>query len=261
MFLKKYISRDIKKKIKKVLYFGTKFKCNLCQSNLRFFSESGYDADILIKLEVVGGGKYRYDICPVCRSSYRERLVKVYLDSIDFFNTKKRILHFAPEINIGLKLQNKFKENYIPCDINLTRYTEIKNINKIDILMIPFENESFDNVICNHVLEHIDNDSKAMSEIFRILKPEGWAILQVPVSYKIETTIENPEITLPEERLKHFGQTDHVRIYQTDDYIRRLKSTGFIVKTNSASEIEYRKIKKLALHPKEKIFIAFKEKN
>ena len=101
-----------------------------------------------------------------------------------------------------------------------------------DIQNLPFKDNLFDIVICSHVLEHIPNDQKGMMEIFRVLKKDGWAILQVPLNEDLEVTYEDPSITSPLERLKHFGQEDHVRIYGRD-YYKRLEQAGFDVKKDN----------------------------
>jgi predicted SAM-dependent methyltransferase len=98
----------------------------------------------------------------------------------------------------------------------------------IDLTQIPFPNSTFSAIICNHVLEHIPNDRAAMAELFRVLKPDGWAMLQVPISFHLAATYEDFSITDPMDRERAFGQNDHVRIYAMD-YVDRLKQAGFAV--------------------------------
>lgn len=100
---------------------------------------------------------------------------------------------------------------------------------KMDIHDIPFPENSFDIVVCNHVMEHVDDDIKCMSEIHRVLKPGGWAIMQVPQDYDREETLEDPTITDPKERERVYWQSDHVRLYGRD-YGKRLAKAGFNVK-------------------------------
>ena len=97
---------------------------------------------------------------------------------------------------------------------------------KADILDLPFEDESFDIIFCNHVLEHIEDDTKAMSELYRVMKKGGWGIFQVPMKNSLEKSYEDFSIKDPKERQKHFGQYDHVRWYGMD-YFERLKNAGF----------------------------------
>ena len=129
---------------------------------------------------------------------------------------------------------------------------------KIDITDINFENDYFDFIICNHVLEHVKDDIKAMSEVFRVLKPEGEAILQVPISKYNKETFEDFSIILPEEREKYFGQKDHVRIYG-QDYEERLESADFKVELyDIKKDLNTREIKKLGLNEKEILYIGKK---
>lgn len=146
-------------------------------------------------------------------------------------------MHIAPEqcfIHRFKKLKNL---DYITADL----YSPIVDV-KADILDLPFKDNSFDVVFCNHVLEHIEEDKKAMQELYRVLKPNGFGIFQVPQDVNLEKTYEDFSITAPQDRAKHFGQYDHVRVYGKD-YFDRLRQVGFTV-----NEIDY--TKKL---PEEKI--------
>ncbi len=113
-------------------------------------------------------------------------------------------------------------------------YSPIVDV-KADILDLPFDDENFDIVFCNHVLEHIEDDTKAMKELYRILKPGGMGVFQIPQDLGLEKTYEDFNITSKEDRKKHFGQYDHVRIYGKD-YFDRLRKVGFTVK-----EVDYSK--------------------
>jgi SAM-dependent methyltransferase len=100
---------------------------------------------------------------------------------------------------------------------------------KVDIMNIPYKDDSFDVILCSHVLEHVANDQKAMRELFRVLIPGGWAILQSPVDRQRDETFEDPNVTSPQDRLRLFGQSNHVRVYGRD-YKDRLEKAGFSVK-------------------------------
>lgn len=130
---------------------------------------------------------------------------------------------------------------------------------KMDIHDIPFEANSFDVVFCNHVLEHVDDDLKALSEMKRVLRPGGWAILQVPFFYPLpKVTLEDPSITDPKEREKIFGQDDHVRLYG-EDYAERLRSSGFeIVEERIMDELSDEEKARFALPEGEIIYKAVK---
>jgi ubiquinone/menaquinone biosynthesis C-methylase UbiE len=129
---------------------------------------------------------------------------------------------------------------------------------KMDITKIPYKDNFFNVVICNHVLEHIPNDRQAMSDLYRVLKPGGWAILQVPISLSLERTYDDPTVTAPGEREKKFGQSDHVRIYARD-YKDRLESVGFTVEVYSIrQEFGDSTINKYALAKDEDLYLASK---
>lgn len=184
------------------------------------------------KLLPYGYGKQRKNaLSPSTLSLERHRLMWLYLkDETDFFTTNKKVLHMAPEqcfINRFKKLKNL---DYTTADL----YSPIVDV-KADILDLPFNDNSFDIVICNHVLEHIIDDKKAMQELYRVLKPNGMGIFQIPQDLSLETTYEDFSITSEEERAKHFGQYDHVRVYGKD-YFNRLRDVGFEV-----NEIDYSK--------------------
>jgi predicted SAM-dependent methyltransferase len=170
-------------------------------------------------------------LSPSTLSLERHRLIWLYLkNETDFFTAEKKVLHIAPE-QCFLKLFKAQKNlHYITADL----YSPIADV-KADICDLPFEESSFDVVFCNHVLEHITDDKKAMSELFRVLKPGGMGIFQIPQDLTHETTYEDFSITNPEERKKHFGQYDHVRIYGKD-YFNKLRNAGFKV-----TEVDYSK--------------------
>jgi SAM-dependent methyltransferase len=177
-----------------------------------------------------GYGKQRPNVLsPSTLSLERHRLLWLYLQKeTTFFEKELKVLHMAPEqcfLSIFKKMKNL---DYTTADL----YSPIVDV-KADILDLPFEDKRFDFVFCNHVLEHIEDDAKAMSELFRVLKPGGIGIFQVPQDLSLEQTYENSSITSPEERAKHFGQYDHVRIYGKD-YFDRLRKAGFKV-----NEIDY----------------------
>ena len=130
------------------------------------------------------------------------------------------MLHVAPESI----LTEKFKQDYDYLSVDLDGSRAMQ---AMDITAISFPDETFDVIVCNHVLEHIPDDRQAMSELYRVMKCGGWGSLQVPI--KGEVTDEDLSITAPQERLRRFGQEDHVRYYGRRDYINRLKFVGFEV--------------------------------
>src|SRR5699024_2720458 len=163
-------------------------------------------------------------LSPSTLSLERHRLLWLYLKrETDFFTTPKKMLHFAPEQAFYKRFRKMKNLDYTTTDLN----SPLADV-KADICDLPFQNQSFDVIFCNHVLEHIPDDTKAMQELFRILKPGGMAILQIPQDLNREKTFEDDSITDPKERAKIFGQYDHVRIYGRD-YFDKLRSISFEV--------------------------------
>lgn len=163
-------------------------------------------------------------LAPGTLSLERHRLFWLYLTSeTDFFSAPLRVLHFAPE-QAFLKRFRKLKNlQYTTTDLN----SPIADV-KADICELPFEDNSYDFIICNHVLEHIPDDHKAMKELYRVLAPGGTAILQVPYEADRKITFEDDSITDAKERARIFGQYDHVRVYGMD-YFDTLRQIGFEV--------------------------------
>lgn len=228
--LKKIVSR-----VRYVKYKGSGFECNCCGAMYSQFIPdypSAENANAISVNEVIAG--YGENIlCPSCLSTARERLIIALLkDDIKF--TGKKILHFSPEKKIYDFV--KYSNEVITADIQPLFYKSIDSkIKNEDATHLSFDDNNFDAVIGNHIMEHIPDDAKALKEIYRVLKPGGRAILQVPYSTKITSTIEEPEINNPQKQSALFGQKDHVRIYQLQDYISRLQHCGYKV-----SLIEYK---------------------
>jgi predicted SAM-dependent methyltransferase len=213
----------VKKCFLRLIYFGKAYHCPVCQSNVRLLKPLGYDLPVILEKQIVGSGR-RNAMCPVCGASDRVRLLCLFLmNKTNLFTEPVKLLHLAPEkplMDILLKQKNL---DYLTADLNPEHVMV-----KMDITDIQYPENTFDAIMCNHVLEHIPDDRKAMSELYRVLKPGGLAILQVPVSNVLEKTYEDFTITSQQEREKHFGQKDHVRIYGKD-YTQRLKEAGFMV--------------------------------
>ena len=202
-----------------------------------------------------GYGKQRSNVLsPSTLSLERHRLLWLYLkNETDFFTAKKKLLHFAPEQAFFKRFKKLKNLNYITTDLN----SPLADV-KADICNLPFNDDEFDIILCNHVLEHIPNDIKAMHELYRVLKPGGMAIIQIPQDLKRETTFEDDSITNKKERTKIFGQYDHVRIYGRD-YFNKLRSVGFIVnETDYTSKLTKEDIEKYCLAKGEIIPVVYK---
>jgi len=168
-------------------------------------------------------------LSPSTLSLERHRLLWLYLKSkTDFFTASLKVLHFAPEQAFYQRFRLLRNLDYTTTDLN----SPLADV-KADICRLPFEDESYDVILCNHVLEHIPDDTKAMQELFRILKKGGWGIFQIPQDLKREKTFEDNSITDKKERTKIFGQYDHVRIYGRD-FFNKLRAIGFEVE-----EVDY----------------------
>ncbi len=195
-----------------VWYRGNAFTDPINDKSYRKFLPYGY---VKIRPNVLSPGTLSLE---------RHRLIWLYLkNETDFFEFPSKVLHMAPEKAFISRLKKLPHLDYISCDLE----SPLADI-KADICDLPFADASFDWILCNHVLEHIPNDQKAMQELFRVLKPGGKALLQVPLDPKRNTTFEDNSITDKAERTKIFGQYDHVRVYGLD-YFDKLSKIGFEV--------------------------------
>ena len=177
-----------------------------------------------------GYGKQRDNVLsPSTLSLERHRLLWLYLkNETDFFTSFKKMLHFAPEQAFYKRFKSMRNLEYLTTDLN----SPLADV-EADICHLPFFDNEFDVILCNHVLEHIPDDTQAMRELYRVLKPGGMGIFQVPQDLSRQKTFEDDSITNKKERAKIFGQYDHVRIYGRD-YFDKLRSIGFKVK-----EVDY----------------------
>jgi predicted SAM-dependent methyltransferase len=195
-------------------------------------------------------------LSPSTLSLERHRLLWLYLkNETDFFTSKerKKVLHFAPEQAFYKLFRNQKNIDYTTTDL----FSPLADV-KADICNLPFEDNSYDIIFCNHVLEHIPDDTKAMQELFRILKKGGMAILQIPQDLKRETTFADDSITDQKERAKIFGQYDHVRIYGLD-YFDKLRSIGFtVIEEDYTHKIAPELVEKYCLAKGEVIPVCFK---
>jgi len=186
-------------------------------------------------------------LCPSCLSLERHRLMHLFLKKeTNFYTSKPRVLHVAPEYCFIERFENYLGENYITADIE----SPLAKV-KMDLHDIPFPDNSFDVVFCNHVLEHVKDDFQCMREIRRVLKPTGFALCQSPQRYDLETTYEDATITDPKQREIHFLQDDHLRIYGRD-YGNQLEKSGFTV-------INYQMVDKIGLEASKKMCLPLEE--
>ncbi len=214
--------------------FKKRFQCSICMKKSSKFERL---SDVFIVDFFIRGKKYTVNdfetinvdnyICPVCKASDRSRLYWMYLrDKIPQMKAEVwSILHFAPEEQSKKKLSKIKSVKYGTADYMMEGVDHHVDITDLNI----FKSSSFNFLICSHILEHVIDDSKAISELYRILKPGSMGIVMVPLIPDLDETYEDISIVSQEDRLKHFGQTDHVRVYSKKDFLYRLKNAGFKV--------------------------------
>lgn len=203
----------------RLYYKGNRVECPVCGGRFRKFLPYGY-------VNVRQGA-----LCPGCLALERHRLLWLFLENkTSFFSSNLKVLHIAPE-QCFLKRFRKLRNlTYHTADL-LSPIADFK----CDVQNLPFTNSEYDIVICNHVLEHVADDKKAISEIYRVIKPGGFAILQVPVDFSRATTFEDHTITNKAERSRIFGQYDHLRVYGRD-YPDIIKGAGFTAEGQNYTE-------------------------
>jgi SAM-dependent methyltransferase len=224
-------------------YYGRKVECPICKKHFRSFLPYGNR-----------GASNR--LCSGCLSLERHRLIWLYLQNFtDFFDANLKVLHIAPEQPFIYRFKKCKNLNYQTADL----LSPIADMH-FDIMKIPLDDNLYDVIFCNHVLEHVEDDFAAMKELYRVIKPGGWAILQVPIDMQRTVTYEDKTVTDPKEREKAFGQYDHVRLYGLD-YSQRLESAGFEVENFDINKyLNPELIARYRLNKSELLYIARKRK-
>lgn len=202
-----------------------------------------------------GYGKQRNNVLsPSTLSLERHRLLWLFLkNETDFFSAQKKVLHFAPEQCFLKRFKKLSNLDYTTTDL-LSPIADVK----ADICNLPFNDNEFDFILCNHVLEHIPDDTKAMQELYRVMKVGGMGIFQIPQDLNREKTFEDDSITDKKERAKIFGQYDHVRVYGRD-YFNKLRRIGFKVdEVDYTSKLSKEDVAKFCLAKGEIIPVVYK---
>ena len=220
---------QIRKMLRKLLYrfaWPRRHMCVLCNcSSFRFLPYRGGGAHAPELMQVIGmtGSDLERFSCPRCMAHDRERHLFMYMTACGLLPDLKgmNVLHFAPEKRLSLRIAEGEPGQYIKCDL----FPESADVQKVDLLHMPFEASSFDLVIANHVMEHVNDDQQALAEVARVLKPGGYAILQTPYSSMLHHTWSDYGIDTIEARLQAYGQEDHVRLYGRDIF-QRFESSG-----------------------------------
>ncbi|MBV8752044.1 MAG: class I SAM-dependent methyltransferase [Hyphomicrobiales bacterium] len=215
-------------------YRGTAFSCPVCGVGLSGFISAGSYVRMaqvhgyIYPLEAIETFNVAAYSCPSCDASDRERLYALYFDRVFAARdpTRRcRLLEFAPSFGLARKLKRMPFIDYRSADLERNNVDD-----RLDITdMRGYADGSFDIVLCSHVLEHVPDDRRAMRELRRILRPDGFAIVMVPLVHGVDETNEDPAIDTPALRWKYFGSDDHVRQYGRRDFADRLIASGFAV--------------------------------
>lgn len=249
--VKKIVPPKLKTGLRNIFLSGNNVECPICEKTFVTFLPFGLPPAPLRPNAM----------CPNCNSLERTRIYWKFLTDSDFFSSQKNVLHVAPESELFRKFSTSPSIHYFPVDKFTEGYKYPKGTINMDITRMEYPNDKFDFILCSHVLEHIPDDTLAMSELYRVMKPGAWGILQVPIEMDRNNTYEDHSITSPKERQEAFGQFDHVRIYGKD-YIERLKSVGFKVELNEfAKKIPADEMFRYGFGDGESIFIVRKIAN
>lgn len=237
----RYQARRLFERSRAITLKGNTYYCNCCDTGFRSLLPAG----------IAQRPNAR---CPRCGSLERHRLIWKYLQqATDFFVLNRTVLDVAPEELMQRKLKALPNITYLSIDLESPLAMK-----KMDITKLELPDNQFDVIFCNHVFEHIPDDSAAMRELLRVLRPGGWAVLQTPIDYQRLTTDEDPNIIDPQVRLQRFGQTDHVRLYGLD-FFDRLRAAGWQVERNRfVSKLSNAEQRRLALNPNEELIIGRK---
>lgn len=220
--IKKLIPVSFKDKLNAFRMRGQNVECNICNRKYVSFMPSG---DPL----------RANAICPSCGSVERTRIYWEYLKGLSGFLTSNiRVLHSAPEPSLFKKFSSIGNFDYHPIDLFQPGYSYPKATRHMDIQDLDYPDNHFDFILSSHVLEHVEDDAKAMKEFYRVLSPGGFGIIMVPIDLSLEETHDDPTNVKPEDRIKAYGQYDHLRMYGRD-YQSKLEKAGFKVEANDFS--------------------------
>lgn len=264
--IKDRIIRSLRYRLNKthLEYSGDKYECPLCHTKLAYFSplpmyylrelyENRFIHSIF-ESETLNIERYE---CPACHCSDRDRLYILYIERI-LRNVKPpekiRLLEIAPAARLRDVLRQKEQIEYRCADLFMEDVDDKVDITDMNI----YADESFDAFICSHVLEHIDDDAKAMSELYRILKSGGWGIAMVPVNLALKENYEDKNVTSEGERWKYFGQDDHVRLYSKPGFIGSLTAAGFKVEQFGVDFFGDAAFEKHGIHPRSVLYVVKK---
>ncbi len=251
------MSKNLRKNIKRIIalfpFFPKKYYCSICGKHVTFFLNYGVKSEVFSELKIIGGG-YRENVrCPLCNGIDRMRWLNWIIENkTDIYtNSDNAVLHIAPERCIEEKIRRK-AGIYISGDIQKGMADRV-----VDITDMPFENDKFDYIIINHVLEHIMDEKKAIEEVKRVLKSSGKFIFSMPIC-ESKMTYESNKALSETERLHAYGQKDHVRLYGTDTK-ERMEKYGLEVEEYMAKRfLPEKELSRMRILTEDRIFIAKK---
>jgi SAM-dependent methyltransferase len=255
--------KKLRNKIFALINPGKKVYCVYCGKTYRKFLHEGVKSPVFKKYKVAGGG-YKLNVqCPNCYSVDRSRLLYLFFElRTDIYKKPTRVLHISPNKEIANQIAKGKTVTQVVGTIEPEMYMEYDPL-RLDVQkMDAIPDGSFDVVICCHVIEHVDDDAKAMKEIYRVLKAGGFAVLQVPLALNLEKTLEDRSLKTDKERKLAFGQVDHNRLYGMD-YFEKLKAAGFRVERDNPYTNKWMEEKELIRHrldPVEDVIVAHRDK-
>jgi SAM-dependent methyltransferase len=263
-----FISRKIRTVSDRVLskffpdYLGENFICPICQTELShflplplyFLKELNKNQHIhsIFQNETLNIEDYA---CPKCYSSDRERLYALYFKKSVQENQQYKVLDFAPAPSLRKFIKSFPNIEYRSADLLMDNVDDKVDISDMKI----YPDEKFDIFVCSHVLEHVPDDRKAMSELNRILSPNGWGIAMVPICLGLDEIYEDPNITDEGLRWKYFGQNDHLRMYSKQGFIERLENVGFLVNQFGIDYFGEEVFSLNGIHPRSVLYIVHKK--
>lgn len=252
--------RRLRRRIFGLFHPGKDVYCLYCKRTFGKFMQEGVKSPAFLKYKVAGGGYKENVQCPNCFSVDRSRLLYLFFQlRTEVYKQKTSILHISPNKEIAGVLKGDTITQTVG-SIEPEMYSEFNPV-YLDVQKMDFHDNTFDVVICCHVIEHVDNDDDAMREIFRVLKPGGFAVLQVPLAINLDKTIEDKTLATDKERKLKFGQVDHVRLYGLD-YLEKLRAAGFRVVMDNPYKNQWLPQNELIRHrldPIEDVIVARKD--
>ena len=216
---------------------GTNHRCYVCGQSFRRFRpfRKGWKSvsPFLLELQTIGSDVENF-ACPLCGCHDRERHLLMFFDRLGLWSkiADSNVLHFAPERHLATRIRQHHPATYIKADLTPSS----PDVQPVDVTRIPFEDDWFEMIICNHVLEHVPDDAKALAELFRVLKPGGCAVLQTPYSSLLQNSFCDPGIDTDELRNRLYGQEDHVRVYGRDLFTK-IEQAGFDLQVKTHADV------------------------